>query len=573
MPRNYKNNAIMKRFYALAFFLLLIVTVPKAQNQYWNYQSQYYVTNPASAVSIVHSNGYVYFFQQDIINGALSVSEIDPISMLPTGINKGLSTYTDLTLEGGFEDMNGDFVLYGYRDMGGYQWHPFYMVVGQNFSLDFDWHDINPIGRFVRGCSGYDAYNDPVYVFVMDNGKLFVAEPQSQNANYIATQGLGYPYQDISWDDTHQQFIATGTAPAPSAQYSPGPFVEMLQADLLAASLNSNDVLNATCQYSVHNQTILDGAEFQTLHVQIDDGHLLLYHDLRRDLGDVVWLTLVKEYYNNNHNVVRSSTFEYPAHKLFALDMIYDDINNRLNLLTELMYCDESAMPQQLAQVDPYTLTGMNVIQLDGGYGVNAPCPSEANPNIYVYGTMLDMNRLSFNYHNPCGPVLISGVVNAATSILTETYDVSLSFCDPPLTIWENNISPTISTFALNPTGMYAFMSNLGPFPMQDDIVVYGVMCQDPDACSNLRSNRQEKKMSAENPTKPEVSISGEYHYICQGFDGEVYVSLYDLTGKRVWTTTAEPDIQNPLPNLHGVYLLQALDNNAHHATCKIVLP
>ena len=569
----------MKKIFTLFFLLLGFALGGVAQNQYWNYQSQNYVTNPTSTVSIVHSNGFVYYFQADafIINAntKLSITEIDPVTMQPTGVDRGFTHLSGLTLEGGFEDENGEFVLYGYRDMGGSQRHPFYMVIDQYIpsASIYYFENTNINGRFVRGCSGYDAYNDPVYVFVMDNGKLFVAEPQSQNANYIATQGLGYPYQDISWDDTHQQFIATGTAPAPSAQYSPGPFVEMFQADLPAAQQNPNNVMSATCQYSIHNQNILNGAEFQTLHVQIDDGHLLLYHDLRRDLGDVVWLTLVKEYYNNNHNVVRSSTFGYPAHKLFALDMIYDDINNRLNLLTELMYCDESAMPQQLAQVDPYTLTGMNVIQLDGGYGVNTPCPSEANPNIYVYGTMLDMNRLSFNYHNPCGPVLISGVVNAATSILTETCDVTASACDVPLVVTDNNTNPVIFPYYSQPTAPNPILMTDISISSYNDYISAGIVCLDPDVCSNQRSNRQEKMMSVENAMKPVVSISGYHHYFCQGFDGEVCVSLYDLTGKRVWVTMVEPDIQNPLPNFHGVYLLQALDNNAHHATCKIVLP
>lgn len=567
----------MKRFYALAFFLLLIVTVPKAQNQYWNYQSQYYVTNPTSAVSIVHSNGFVYYFQTDAFTNSyytnLSVTEIDPFLMQPTGVDRGFTHLSGLTLEGGFEDMNGDFVLYGYRDMGGYQWHPFYMVVGQNFSLDFYWHDINPIGRFVRGCSGYDAYNDPVYVFVMDNGKLFVAEPQSQNANYIATQGLGYPYQDISWDDTHQQFIATGTAPAPSAQYSPGPFVEMLQADLPAAQQNPNNVMSATCQYSIHDQNMLNGAEFQTLHVQIDDGHLLLYHDLRRDLGDVVWLTLVKEYYNNNHNVVRSSTFEYPAHKLFALDMIYDDINNRLNLLTELMYCDESAMPQQLAQVDPYTLTGMNVIQLDGGYGVNAPCPSEANPNIYVYGTMLDMNRLSFNYHNPCGPVLISGVVNAATSILTETCDVTASACDVPLVVTDNNTNPVIFPYYSQPTAPNPILMTDISTGFYNDYISAGIVCLDPDVCSNQRSNQSKRTQSMDTPTKPEVTVLENRGLICNGFNGKTTVCLYDMAGRMIWSTSTVNEVQNTFPTLKGMYMLMAMDDFGNQAVCKVLIP
>ncbi|MBO7490975.1 MAG: hypothetical protein J6T59_00885, partial [Bacteroidales bacterium] len=216
---------------------------------------------------------------------------------------------------------------------------------------------------------------------------------------------------------------------------------------------------------------------------------------------------------------------------------------------------------------------GMNVIQLDGGYGVNTPCPSEANPNIYVYGTMLDMNRLSFNYHNPCGPVLISGVVNAATSILTETCDVTASACDVPLVVTDNNTNPVIFPYYSQPTAPNPILMTDISTGFYNDYISAGIVCLDPDVCSNQRSNRQEKMMSVENAMKPVVSISGYHHYFCQGFDGEVCVSLYDLTGKRVWMTMAEPDIQNPLPNLHGVYLLQALDNNAHHATCKIVLP
>ena len=519
----------MKKSFNLSIALLALSLCAAAQNQYWNYQSQNYVTNPTSAVSIVHSNGYVYYFQADAFTYSnytnLSVSEIDPISMLPTGINKGRSIYSGLTLEGGFEDVNGDFVLYGYRDMGGSQRHPFYMVIDQNYDFNFFWHDNNPIGRFVRGCSGFDAYNDPVYVFVMDNGKLFVAEPLSGNHNYRVTHGNGYPYSDISWDSTHNFFIASGRHPAPLGQFSTGPFVDIMKANLQGAILNSDLALTSIVQHNIYNQTTIGDDEFKTLHTQIDNDHLLVYHDLRDGFVDIVWLTLVKNFTTLNPTIVNSRFFLYPAHKLFALDMIYDDINNRVNLLTELMYCDESAMPQQLAQVDPYTLTGMKVIQLDGGFGGNSPCPSMADPNIPIYATSLDMCRLSFNYHHQCGPVLVSGVVNSTRSVLSEASDVCLSTCDLPLTIWEVNTTPTISTFALNPTGLNANMNSPGSLSMQNDIVVYGVMCQDPNACSNQRAIRQGKMISVENPTKPKVSISGDYQYVCQGFDGEVYVS------------------------------------------------
>ncbi len=54
-----------------------------AQNMYRNYQSSN-VGRPTSAVSVVHSNGNIYFFQADEY-GMLSATEIDPLSMLPTG--------------------------------------------------------------------------------------------------------------------------------------------------------------------------------------------------------------------------------------------------------------------------------------------------------------------------------------------------------------------------------------------------------------------------------------------------------------------------------------------------------
>lgn len=112
------------------FLLLALALGVRAQNQYWTYQSQNSI-NPTSTVSIVHSNQHVYYFQEDVINSTLSVTEIDPITMMPAGVDKFFSGIQNLTLEGGFEDVNGDFVLYGYRDMGGNQERPFYAIIDQ----------------------------------------------------------------------------------------------------------------------------------------------------------------------------------------------------------------------------------------------------------------------------------------------------------------------------------------------------------------------------------------------------------------------------------------------------------
>lgn len=68
----------MKKIGNLLFLLLALTLAAGAQNQYWTYQSQNFTTTPTSTVSIVHSNGNVYYFQADVNNLFLSVTEINP---------------------------------------------------------------------------------------------------------------------------------------------------------------------------------------------------------------------------------------------------------------------------------------------------------------------------------------------------------------------------------------------------------------------------------------------------------------------------------------------------------------
>ena len=561
----------MKKICTFLFLLLALALAAGAQNQYWTYQSQNFTTTPTSTVSIVHSNGNVYYFQADANNSALSMTEIDPFTMLPTGVDKGYSVIPGLTLEGGFEDVNGGFVLYGYLDFGNNSWHPFYLIIDQNYNFDMFWHHLSPIGRFVRGCSGYDVNNNPAYLFVMDDGKLFVAEPGNTTNNHLVTQGDGCLYQDISWDNRHGVFIATGSLPIPQSQYSPDFFVEIVKVDL---SLIPNPVSLPVFHYTIHDQNALGRGENQTLHAQIDNNHLLVYHDLREESGDVLWLTLIRNYYTSTPNIVNSRHFTFPAHKLFALDMVYDTRNRRINLLTQLIYCYTDAWPLQLSQVNPYTLMGMKTIQIDGGYGINAPCPSEADPNISIYSTTLDMNRLSFNYHNPHGSVLASGVDYSATAILTETYDVSFSTCDYQLPISENAANPVLSSFYSIPSVTSISLQDYHD-GLLDDLSSAYILCLDPNAYSNRQANQSPKAFSVDTDTliRSEVTVIDNRWFVCNGFEGETTVRLYDLAGKTVWMTKVKPGIQNLLPNLHGVYLMQALDNSTHHAVCKIILP
>lgn len=558
----------MKKIYTFLFLLLALALGVRAQNQYWTYQSQNSI-NPTSTVSIVHSNQHVYYFQVDVINSILSMTEIDPITMLPTGVDKFFGAAHGLTLEGGFEDVNGNFVLYGYRDMGNNLWHPFYLIIDQNYNFDIVWHHLTPIGRFVRGCSGYDVNNNPAYLFVMDDGRLFVAEPGNTTNNHLVTQGDGCLYQDISWDNRHGVFIATGSLPIPQSQYSPDFFVEIVKVDL---SLIPNPVLSPVFHYTIHDQNALGRGENQTLHAQIDNNHLVVYHDLRKESSDVLWLTLVRNFYSVNPYVINSRHFEIPAHKLFALDMVYDTRNRRINLLTQLIYCYTDAWPLQLSQVNPYTLMGMKTIQIDGGYGINAPCPSEADPNISIYSTTLDMNRLSFNYHNPHGSVLASGVDYSATAILTETYDVSTSTCDYQLPISENSANPVLSSFYSIPSVNSILMHNLS-FGFSDDQTSAFILCLDPNAYSNRQAYQSPKTFSVDTLKKSEVTIFDNRWFVCSGFEGETTVCLYDLVGKMVWNTITFNEARNALPQENGLYILVAKDCFGNQVVSKVLIP
>ena len=141
----------MKKLHiAIALVLWGFAQVAEAQNMYRNYLSNC-VSRPKSAVSVVHSNGYVYFFQADDM-GKLSVTEIDPLSLLPTGNSNGYQITIQATpniefhLYGGFEDVNGEFVLFGdirYYYNNTYYQYPAYGRVRSDLSSCSIYYEIN----------------------------------------------------------------------------------------------------------------------------------------------------------------------------------------------------------------------------------------------------------------------------------------------------------------------------------------------------------------------------------------------------------------------------------------------
>ena len=70
----------MNKSFILSRALLAFSSGAAAQNQYWNYRSNWYITHPTSTACIAHSDGKVYFFQTDP-NPRISVAQINASNM------------------------------------------------------------------------------------------------------------------------------------------------------------------------------------------------------------------------------------------------------------------------------------------------------------------------------------------------------------------------------------------------------------------------------------------------------------------------------------------------------------
>lgn len=565
----------MKNFYIIiALVLWGFAQTICAQNLYRNYQSNA-VSRPSSAVSVVHSNGYVYFFQSDGM-GKLSATEIDPFSMLPTGN----AMYYDITgqnfdfnMHGGFEDANGNFVLFGYRDFNSIS-NPALVTITSNLSAckpfywDCPW-------EFTAGCFGYDTNGNEVYVLV-NNGELMVVDAANPNVSNRILLVVGPisqdQYTDISWDNSNNQFIATGSAKNTPTGHE-DPFVAVFKLHFNPALTVYN--VTPITGYYICDPTLVQANEYKSLHIQTDDNTLILYHDLRLfgtpNAYDMIWLTRIKNFSNIATAIVDESWFyQLPNTKLSAKDMIYDQSNNRLNFLGYYNHCTEG-LTQILAQVNPNSLfSGIHIAQLgttfSGGY-----CPNYQPPyNVVTYHNDLEMFNLSLNRHNPCYPVLISGVGNKQ-SVLTETYDISLSTCDKPM--WHNDSQANTKPFLypLNPSSQQIVPNSPSVSIFSDNIAVNKV-CDEANACSHQFGGKSLQQSVSGNTPTAEIRIEPDKLFVCEGFEGDIHYSLYDMAGKLLQQGITRNGKQNRLKKSNGIYLLRAIDSTGNQLIKKVVV-
>ena len=298
-----------------------------------------------------------------------------------------------------------------------------------------------------------------------------------------------------------------------------------------------------------------------------------MYHDLERydnsSVYDIIWLTRIKDFWDiNTVSVDESWFYELPNAKLFAKDMIYDSKNNRLNFLGEFNKCKKGTV-QLLAQVDPYRLySGIEVGQL-GATFMGGTCLNDQPPYVYLAYNELKMFNLALNNFNPCWPVLIAGVGDKKP-ILTETYDISLSTCDKLMWHDDRPAIPVLKPYSLNT--FHSFHSGtLISINGNYDPITMNYLCDEFNACSHQFGGKSLQQSLTDSPTA-EITIESNNSFVCEGFNGKIYYSLYDVTGKQIQQGIIQNGELSPLTVSNGLYFLQAKDAVGNQIVKKVVI-
>lgn len=574
----------MKKFYIIISLVLLgFAQTMSAQNMYRNYQSST-VLGPTSAVSVMHSSGRVYLFQADDVNQTVSVTAIDPLTMLPTGSYASFTLNIPFKINGAFEDFYGDFVLFGY-DVNNNYWKPAFVRVTHNF-LSCDVYYSNYLsGQFSAGCYGYDVLGNELYMMVTNTGKLYVVNymnlslpvpPPNTFSYYEIPNQNGFDlYTDISWDASNNHFIATGSTWNGSNSCL-HPFLDVFDYDLANYSIYSQT------SYIVNNNSYTDVSEDRSLHVQLSNDELLLYQDLRFDKTiiynnipyfcyyDVIWLSRIKNYMNSSVYIDESWFYVLPNFKISAKDMLYDYYNNRLNFLGVFNQCT-AGLTQILAQVDPYNLaSGINVGQLGMSisYGI---CSNPQPPFIDIYHNVFDMSNLTLNDYNPCYPVLIAGI-GLKNTVLTETYDISLSSCDKPMSLYDMKSNAIVSSYALNYSNYNQDNVTSTSFNSQSDYVLMNILCDENIACSHQFGGKSLQQAIKNSHSLADIFVKENKQFVCEGFEGDIQYIFYDITGRLLLIGNTQNGLSNQILLPNGLYLLKAFDVASHQVVKKIVL-
>lgn len=97
-------------------------------------------------------------------------------------------------------------------------------------------------------------------------------------------------------------------------------------------------------------------------------------------------------------------------------------------------------------------------------------------------------------------------------------------------------------------------------------------LCDESAACSHQYGGKSLKQPLTGVNSLVEVTIESDGLFVCDGFDGDIKYSLYDLAGKLLQQGETRNGERVSLRMSSGFYLLKAYDTSDNQIVKKIVL-
>ena len=110
------------------------------------------------------------------------------------------------------------------------------------------------------------------------------------------------------------------------------------------------------------------------------------------------------------------------------------------------------------------------------------------------------------------------------------------------------------------------------PTSVTPDFITMTYLCDETEACSHQFGGKSLQQQSlTDNPTA-KINVESGRQFVCEGFEGVIQYSLYDMAGKLLQQGETRNGERNKVINSNGMYILQATDESGNRVTKKLVL-
>lgn len=193
--------------------------------------------------------------------------------------------------------------------------------------------------------------------------------------------------------------------------------------------------------------------------------------------------------------------------------------------------------------------------------------------SVYLYGNLINLQRLELNPYNSCQTILSTGITSnkiGSTPYITETLDISHTHCDDIIHLSDHPIIPSDSIFANDYLSFsYSYTTTIQYLNL--DYLLDIIVCNDSINCnkSDYYIQQINKLINTEIPM---ISLFSCVFFQCDYFSKELNYYIYDIAGKIIYQDVTENGIKTTLPNLtNGIYILLVIDNKGNKKTEKLI--